>query len=73
MKAFDARCHACDDLHIVWVAWDHEVGDEIRIAHARCASACGKFGPHTLEGKLTGLDSCAKWGPPDHDAEASIH
>jgi hypothetical protein len=73
MRAFDARCHACDDMHIVWVAWDHEVGDKVRIAHARCASACGEYGDHTLVNNLTGFSDHEKWGPPKHDADEMIH
>lgn len=59
MRAFDARCHECDSIHVVWVAWDHDEDDEIRYAHKGCLS----YGPHTLESELTGLSDHEMWGP----------
>jgi hypothetical protein len=68
MKAFDARCHACDAVHIIWVPWAHEEDDEINFAH-RGGGSCGGYGPHTLVRQLDGVDHHEKWGPPADEAE----
>lgn len=72
MKAFDARCANCDRVHIVWVAFNHEVGDTIKIAHIRCSTGCGAYAIHDLKSELTGLDSCDKWGPEPADQQSMV-
>ena len=64
MKGFDARCSACDDCQVVWVAWEHEEGDTIKIAHVGQSGACGAYCEHTLVRALNGLSHIDKWGPP---------
>jgi len=74
MKAFDARCEQCGGVHIVWVGWDHEVGDVIKIAHARKPNSCREYGEHTLISQLDGLSDFDKWGPeegPAHNTDES--
>lgn len=72
MKAFDARCSACDGLHIVWVAFTHEPGDTVKIAHTRCSNACGAYCKHDLENELSGLDHKDKWGPESANQQPMV-
>ena len=52
MVNFDARCHACDSVHIVHVGENQEEGDEIEYAHNTGWKACGEYAKHTLLRKL---------------------
>lgn len=72
MKAFDARCENCDRVHIVWVAWKHEIGDTVKIAHTRCATQCGTYGKHTLLRELTGFSDHEKWGPESANQQPMV-
>jgi hypothetical protein len=68
MKAFDARCHACGRVHIIWVRSDHEEGETIEYAHAKGRKVCGEFGEHTLVTECSGLSNHEKWGDDLADA-----
>lgn len=65
MKAFDARCLECGDVHIVWVGWGHEEGDIVGYSHRTGGRDCPGYGDHELLWRCDGLSTHDKWGPED--------
>lgn len=52
---WDARCQACEDVHIAAASAAHDAGDVIRTAHNTGRKACGEYGEHELIAPLRGL------------------
>lgn len=63
MRAFDARCEGCGDVHILWLPSGHTSGETIKHAHVDKLGACGEYAEHELVASLDGLDHTEKWGP----------
>lgn len=68
MRAFDATCLECGEMHIVWVRSDEEEGDEIGHVHDNGPEGCPGYGRHRLEASLDGLSRHDKWGEDEQAA-----
>lgn len=65
MKAFDAECARCNQVHVIWVGYNQQPGDVIDIAHDNCG-----YHEHLLVAELSGLDHLDRWGPEFDHQEA---